>query len=398
MSMAESLSDALPDLVVLVRRDGVIMDLVGGGAVAALASRRPMPAGARLDAVWPEAAALPVMHAMRRASPSARPVDTTFESDDVPTSCAPRARTRSGAVRDSRALAGGLAVGRGGAVRRARPAAIRPARIPEPLPRHLVAGGHPEKPGGIRAPHLDGVADIARVVDSKIADQVLSAAILRLPEEGPRRTSGSEPSWYIGQLSAELLAIVVEISDRDAIEACVSRVCASLREPVSIGDAAFQLTPYAGVSILGQDGTTPQQSPRQGPLGGRGGRRCELGQDSVLHGHTEAALHGPPRRRRARFATRSPSREIRLRYVGRYELADRPVWWRRWVTCDGPSVARRNPAAEFLGIAETTGLATLLSRALLERSARRILPRWHPSCPPDARLSFGRPESSPAAG
>jgi len=46
------------------------------------------------------------------------------------------------------------------------------------------------------------------------------------------------------------------------------------------------------------------------------------------------------------------------------------------------------PPAEFLGMAETTGLATLLSRSLLD-GLREDFEALAPELPPDARLSFG---------
>ncbi len=52
MRMAESLSDVLPDLVVMLRRDGVILSHLGGRSVSALVPRADA-AGQRLESVWP---------------------------------------------------------------------------------------------------------------------------------------------------------------------------------------------------------------------------------------------------------------------------------------------------------------------------------------------------------
>ena len=70
-----------------------------------------------------------------------------------------------------------------------------------------------EKPAAVAVIHLDGLTDIAQSIDANIAEQVMSAAILRLPAQ-PAGFSGAN-SWYMGQLSDSLLALALESSDRD---------------------------------------------------------------------------------------------------------------------------------------------------------------------------------------
>jgi EAL domain-containing protein (putative c-di-GMP-specific phosphodiesterase class I)/GGDEF domain-containing protein len=386
MRMADSLCAALPDLVVLIRRDGVILDLVGGRAVGALALSLPC-AGRGIEAVWPDAVAACVMRAMRRAIAQRKTIDTTFKS------AAAAYELRAVAQGPDRALcviraasaAADSSEEPGASDELARPQFDRRGflhRFRDTLSQAAIQ----EKPAALALLHLDGVADIARVVDAKIADQVLSAAILRLPEEVPAEERG-EPYWYIGQLGAELLAMVVESSDRDAIEACVSRVCASLREPVRVGDAAFQLTPYAGVSILGQDGTSPKSLLDKARSAAAEARRSDSAKicffTDTLKLRSLARLDVAHEIRDA-----IADQQIRLRYVGRYELeTDRlvaQVGYLRWTH----PLRGEVPAREFLAIAETTGLATLLSRAMLER-LRDDFAALGSALPEDARFSFG---------
>src|SRR5256885_15943601 len=102
---------------------------------------------------------------------------------------------------------------------------------------------------------IDGIADIAQIIAAKVAEQIMSAAILRLPTQDP---GGEKAWWYLGQLSESLLAVVLESSDRDAIDACLASVCTSLREPVATLGAEFHLTPYAGVAVVGEGGPSPR--------------------------------------------------------------------------------------------------------------------------------------------
>ncbi len=107
--------------------------------------------------------------------------------------------------------------------------------------------------------HVDGIADIGQVIAADIAERVMSLAILRLPSlDIARGDEPAKPWWYLGQLSESLLAVVLESADREAIEACIQGLCASLRAPVDIGGTEFHLTPFAGVAILGLDSSSPR--------------------------------------------------------------------------------------------------------------------------------------------
>ena len=181
--------------------------------------------------------------------------------------------------------------------------------------------------------------------------------------------------------------MVVESSDRDAIEACVSRVCSSLREPVRVGDAAFHLTPYAGVSILGQDGSTPKCLLDKARSAAAEARRSD---SAKIYFFTDTLKLRSLARLDVAHELRDAiaSRQIRLRYVGRYELESgrlvAQVGYLRWTH----PLRGEVPAGEFLGVAETTGLATLLSRAVLA-GLREDFAAMGSVLPPDARISFG---------
>ena len=385
MRMAESLIAALPDLVVLIRRDGVILDVAGGRGVGALALARER-VGQGVEDVWPDPVALSVIRATRHAIAQRKTVDTTFKSGDASYELRAVAQGPDRALCVIRTAAQRNSLDEPGTSDElARPQFDRRGflrRFHDTLSKAAIQ----ETPAALALLHLDGVADIARVVDSKIADQVLSAAILRLPQE-VAADGRPEPCWYIGQLSPELLAMVVESSDRDAIEACVSRVCSSLREPVSVGDAAFHLTPYAGVSILGQDGSTPKCLLDKARSAAAEARRS----DSVkIYFFTDTLKLRSLARLDVAHELRDAiaSRQIRLRYVGRYELGSgrlvAQLGYLRWTH----PLRGEVPAGEFLGIAETTGLATLLSRAVLA-GLREDFAAMGSALPPDARISFG---------
>jgi EAL domain-containing protein (putative c-di-GMP-specific phosphodiesterase class I)/GGDEF domain-containing protein len=244
-----------------------------------------------------------------------------------------------------------------------------------------------ERPAALALIHLDGISDIERTFDAKVSEQVLSSAILRLPHEVSSKGSANELGEYLGQLSADVLALVMASADRDAIEICVSRVCASLCEPVPIGDASFQLTPHAGVSILGQDGSSPRGLLDKARSACAEARRSNSSRvffftDTLkLRSLQRLDIAGEMRDAIA-------NREIRLRYVGRHELDSGRLAARvGYLTWVHPLRGELTPG-EFLGVAETTGLASVLSRALLA-GLREDFAAIQATLPADVRLSFG---------
>jgi EAL domain-containing protein (putative c-di-GMP-specific phosphodiesterase class I)/GGDEF domain-containing protein len=381
-----SLIDALPDLIMLVRRDGVILSHVGGRAVAAIGL--PTNAvGKRLESIWPESLAAVIMQLARRAIAQRTTFEIPVTNADVRyqarvsaqgpdrVMCIIRAELPSGAPVDVLGSTGELQrpqLDRRGFLR----------RFQQTLSLAVIS----ERPVAVAVIHLDGVADIARVVDAKVSEQVLSAAILRLPLESSRE-AGEEFSWYLGQLSESLLAIVVETTDRDAIEACISRLNLSLREPVGIGDAAFHLTPYAGVAILGQDATSPKSLLEHARAAATEARRA--GSTQAYFFTDTLKLRSLARLDIARELRDAISnRDIRLRYVGRHDLATgRLVAWVGYLRWIHPLRGEVHPM-EFLGVAETTGLGTALSRAVLQ-GVREDFAAVASYLDADVRISFG---------
>ncbi|HUQ52209.1 MAG TPA: EAL domain-containing protein, partial [Gammaproteobacteria bacterium] len=219
-----------------------------------------------------------------------------------------------------------------------------------------------ERPVAVAVLYIDEIADIAEIIATRISEQIMSTALARLPTP----SGGSDaPDWYLGQLGENLLALVVESADREIVEGCVATVCASLREPVSVGDAEFRLTPYAGVSILGVDASSPRVLLDHARGAAAEARRA-ASRDVFFFSDTlqlkSLARIDIARELREAIA----SRAIRLRYTGRHDLrTGRLVAWVGYVRWLHPLRGEIRPA-EFLRVAQTTGLATSLSRSVLE--------------------------------
>jgi EAL domain-containing protein (putative c-di-GMP-specific phosphodiesterase class I) len=191
----------------------------------------------------------------------------------------------------------------------------------------------------------------------------------------------------LGQLSDSLLALVLETSDRNVIDARVSNICTSLREPISVGDAVFQLTPYAGVAVLGQDASSPKMLLDHARAAATEAQR--RGSAEVCFFTDTLTLRSLARLDIARELREAiANRDIRLRYVGRHDLATgRLVTWVGYLRWIHPIRGEVRPV-EFLRVAESTGLAADLSRAVLsclQEDFKALAPQWDD----DVRISFG---------
>jgi EAL domain-containing protein (putative c-di-GMP-specific phosphodiesterase class I) len=392
MSHAVSLIDTLPDLVVMVRRDGVILEHAGGQALSRL-QLTAATVGARIDAVWPAALAAPVRQLIRRAMSVRTWVEARVRDQEL------AFEVRVGAQGPDRVLCLIRLIGDTSSTDPDLPERS-PEEAEDRLPFEqrdfvqrfrdaLAMAALREMPAAVAIIQLEGVVDVARIVDSDAAEQLLAAALARLP---PPPSEGEPPvpgtlRWQIGPLRDQWLGAVLETSDRTAIENCLACVCESLRQPICLGDAMFELTPYAGVSILGRDASTPGGLIKRARAAAA--EACRLVSPRVHFFSDTLRLRSLARLDLARELREAiAKREIGLRYVGRHDLSTGElVAWVAYLQWVHPLRGEIRPA-DFLAVAESTGLALLLSRSALERLGADLAARTSP-LGPDIRISFG---------
>ncbi|GAC1465127.1 MAG: hypothetical protein PVSMB1_14950 [Gemmatimonadaceae bacterium] len=361
---ADTLIDGLPDLVVLLRRDGVVVAHSGGHGVAELKPSGDA-IGKPIEAVWSESLAGLVKQLTRKAIAVRTPTEARFQDRGREYDARVTAQGPDRAICVIRAMLPGAQDDALDATdERPRPQLDRRGFL-QRFKESMSVAALREKPIAVAVIHLDGIADIGQIIAARLSEQIMSAAILRLP-----RQIGSSPGgdswWYLGQLNDSLLALVLETSDRDAIEACVAQVCTSLRAPVSVGEAEFHLTPFAGVAILGQDTSSPKLLLDHARSAASEARRS-LSSKPCFFTDT-LRLESLARLDIAReLRDAIENRHIRFRYVGRHDLASgRLVAWVGYIRWLHPLRGEIRPV-EFLRVAEATGLATALSRAVLTR-------------------------------
>ena len=384
---SEPLIDALPDLIVLMRRDGTVMAVGGGSGVGRL---KPLAnaIGERLEVIWPAPVAELLKHLLRKAITGRALVEARFLDEGRAYEVRVSAQGPDRAVGVIRAtLLTAQEESLDATDERPRPQLDRRGFLRR-FKESVAVAALREKQMAIAIIHIDGIADIGHAIAADIAERVMSVAILRLPPHAGTEPAGAgRPWWYLGQLSESLLALVLETADRDALEACVESLCTSLREPVRIESNEFHLTPFAGVAILGLDSSSPRTLLDQARSAATDARRS---------GSTRPRFFTDTLRLRS-LARMDIARELRdaiadgnigLRYSGRCDLSSgRLVTWAGYLRWLHPLRGEIRPV-EFLRVAESTGLATMLSRAALA-GLRQDFAANVGTWDPDVRISFG---------
>jgi predicted signal transduction protein with EAL and GGDEF domain len=381
----DPLINALPDLIVLVRRDGTVLAHGGGLGLSSLKPDQHC-VGKRVEAVWPEPVAELLKRLTRGAIATRARSEAKFQHDGLEYEARATAQGPDRALCVIRALSNG----------QPDDSLAMTGELPRPqLDRRgflqrfkdtMALAALSEKPTAVAVIQVDGMTDVAQLIDGKLAEQLMSAALLRL-SSSVAASAVARPWWFLGQLGDSLLALVIESSDRDAIQSCVAAVCASLNEPLNLNDAAFQLTPYAGVAVLGRDATSPRILLDHARSAATQARRS--GSREVCFFSDTVRLRSLARLDIARELDRAINHgDIRLKYVGRHDLASgRLVAWVGYLRWMHPVRGEVRPV-DFLRVAESTGLATALSRVLL-RSLQQDYAALAPQWGPDVRLSFG---------
>ena len=380
MSNGSALVAALPDLLLMLRRDGVILEHAGGAGLEHL--RPPAAAiGSPIDALWPSALTTPIRQLIRKALSTRLLVEARFRVDGRRYHARVSAQAPDRVLCVMRLIASREAKG----LQHAPSSSLFDRRVfLERFKDSIAMAALREADAAVAMIQMDGLIDVARIVDIGVAEQLLDAALHRL-----RNLSASDRGafrWYVGPLRDQWLGVLLDTSDRSAIENCLTSVCDSLRQPICIGDAMFELTPHAGVAILGRDASTPGGLLNRARAAAA--EACRTASPRIQFFSDTLKLRSLARIDLAReLRDAIANREIRLRYVGRHDLSTgelvAQVAYVQWLH---PLRGEIRPA-DFLAVAETTGLAVMLSKAALECLGADLAA--HGRLAPGVRVSYG---------
>lgn len=379
-----NLLEALPELIVLLHRDGTILRTYGGRGVASL---RPTAEtiGKPVETVWPESAVKLVKRLTRDAMSRRVTTEASFEegghSFEMRVSaqgtdlaiCVVRAGLSAAAPAEAQESSGGRLDRRG---------------LMRCFKELISVAALRKKPTAVAVIQVDGVVDIEQLISVDISERIMRTAILRLRPLCCDPTRGG-PWSYIGQLGDNLLLLVLSTAERGSLEACVTQVCDNLRQPIGVGDAVFQLTPYSGVAVLGRDASSPKILLRHAGLAATEARRTRSSRPCFYSDAPEIGASAPLDIAND-LKDAIANGDIRLRYASRHDLATgRLSAWVGYLRWHHRLYGEIQPI-ELLRLAEVTGLSKALSMAAL-RCLREDFPTLVRQGEAGARVSFGAP-------
>ena len=257
--MRDSLIEAVPDLVAFVGPDGTVLDHLGG-SWAFRTGKSGALKGRRLDAIWPdEAVARAIRQLIRGVFATREPSQAQFRDGgrSLEIEVRPHGRRRALlVVRD--AGAPDPASLRGD--EQSAPVAARRIERRGFLRRFLLSIADASlrgRPLAVCMVHLGGLQAVGQAFGFQVAEKVSTLALERLRASAAAAMGAGD--WHVGQLGEGLLAGVIEgVEEPAAVRALVAAWCAAFAEELRLGDAAFTLSPHAGVALLGPDATRPQ--------------------------------------------------------------------------------------------------------------------------------------------
>jgi GGDEF domain-containing protein len=359
----DSLIQALPELVAFIRRDGTVLREHGGRRLGLMVEGDLV--GRTLSDLWPRDAADLLLRMIRRALRERGTSDVNFSSGGRAYEARIAAHGRDRAlciIRD--APVSGVSEHHEN-VRGGDRVAVERRTLFARLSQSVDGARLRERQLAICMVHLEGVGELGRVLDFGIIDQMAGTLLQRAS-----KILAGEPSGYAGRLEENVLLVVVEqFADREAIRRLADQLLEMLGEPVVVGDATFTATPSAGIAVLGDDGSEARQLLENARSAMWEARRsepsCARFFSNDLRTRSLARLDVEHELRDAIAQDR-----LALRYAARHclESGQRLAVhaYLRWPHPVRGEVA----AAEFLPIAESTGLATALSRWALTRFQR----------------------------
>jgi predicted signal transduction protein with EAL and GGDEF domain len=386
----DSLIQALPELVAFVRRDGTVVRELGGRRLGLTIDGGLV--GKTLNDLWPESVAALLLQLIRRALRDRGTSDANFSSGDRQYEARIAAHGRDRVLCIIRDAAAPEHSNSHEDVRGSHRGGIERRELFARLSQSVADARLRERRLAVCLVHFQGMGELGGILDYGIVDQMAGTQLQRVST-----MLADGPIGYAGRLvENELLVVVEQFEDREAIRDLAHELLKVLAEPVAVGDATFTVTPSAGLALLGDDGSDARQL-------------LENSRSAML----EARRSGP---KFARFYSddlrvRSLARldiehelrdaitqdQLALRYAARHCLETGQLVavhaYLRW-----PHPARGEvAAAEFLPIAESTGLATPLSRWALSRF-QRDMPVLRAAGADRIRFSFGALRSHLSSG
>jgi EAL domain-containing protein (putative c-di-GMP-specific phosphodiesterase class I)/GGDEF domain-containing protein len=223
---------------------------------------------------------------------------------------------------------------------------------------------------GVVLIHIGGYATYQRVFDSALANRLLEAAARVVVENLPEGRSNLP---RLARVSDDVIGVVLtDLRSRADADTIINNVMKALKHPVDLDGQIFQLAPQAGVTLSGTDGARASELVERALTTLDSGRRH--GEERLVTFYSDTLRMASLTRldMQQELTQAIQKDELELHYQPRLKLATREIVaveaFLRWPH----KIRGLVPTAEFLPIAELSGLSVQLGRWVLRRACRDL--------------------------
>ena len=250
----DALARSLPDLAMIVRRDGVILSCVGGNAVRGLNSGEEEIPGRSIQDLWPAAMSSHMLQTVRRILKTRKPAQQRYQDGETKYEMRFQVQGFDRVLVVCRDLGAGATSNDSGLYEKSG-GLMLPHRdaFEKALRMALDMAALREDTVGVALIHLGGYITYQRVFDSALANRLVEAAAKVILET---LNDGRSNLPRLARVSDDVIGVVLtEIRTRADADASMDAMVKALRHPVDLDGQLFQLAPQAGVTLSGSDGT-----------------------------------------------------------------------------------------------------------------------------------------------
>ena len=368
--MDSDIAKSLPDLALIVRRDGVILSCVGGHAVRGHNPGEDEITGRTLDTLWPESIAAHVLQTVRRILKTRKSAQQRYQ-DGVNLEMRFQVQGFDRVLVVCRDLGEGATSNDSGLYPQGA-SAMLPHRdgFEKSLRMALDMAALREDTVGVALVHIGGYVTYQRVFDSALANRLLESAAKVIADNLPEaRTSLPR----LARVSDDVIGVVLtDIRARGDADSAVETIVKALQHPVDLDGQIFQLAPQIGVTLSGTDGDRATELIERALTTLDSGRR-QGEQRAVTFYSDTLRLASLTRLDMQKELTQALQKdELELHYQPRFLLSTREIVaieaFLRWPH----KIRGMVPTSEFLPIAELSGLSVQLGRWVLRRACRDL--------------------------
>ncbi|WP_347554651.1 EAL domain-containing protein [Robbsia sp. KACC 23696] len=247
--------------------------------------------------------------------------------------------------------------------------------IDELLSTRSRAGQSPT-PFAVGVLDLDGFKQVNDLYGHRFGDSVLA-------EVGKRLLDFNRDDVFFARLGGdEFGLILMHAVSREAAVELGNAVCAALHHTHAVREAVARMSASLGLALFPEAGDTPEQLFERADYALYFAKKQRRGSAAVFSTEHETEIRHVAAIEQA-MRTETLSEEVTLVFQPIFDATERRIVafesLARW---NSPTIGRVDPS-EFIGIAERTGMITVISQSLLRRALAFIR-----KCPESIRISF----------